>query len=269
MAGFPDRSGYALVTGGATRIGASLVRRLADEGWPVAIHYRQSAADAAALADEVVAAGGRAEIVSGDLSRPDVAREIFTQSDRAFGFCSLLVNNASVFEYDDIGTIDPQSMDAHYAVNLRAPMLLSRAFAKRLPNTAKGLIVNLLDQKVDNLNPDFLSYTLTKCALADGTKLLALALAPRIRVCGISPGLSLRSNRQTEEGFAAAHTKTPLGFGSGPEDMANALSFLCNTEALTGIIVTVDAGQSLVRRPHDVMFSYGIAPDAPVGPEDE
>jgi NAD(P)-dependent dehydrogenase (short-subunit alcohol dehydrogenase family) len=121
--------------------------------------------------------------------------------------CSLLVNSAAIFEYDDVASIDEASMDAHYAANLRAPVLLARHFAEQLPKDARGLIVNLLDQKVFNLNPDFLSYTIMKAALASATELLAMALAPRIRVCGVAPGLSLRSGNQTDKGFADAHSQ--------------------------------------------------------------
>jgi len=120
------------------------------------------------------------------------------------------------------------------------------------------LIVNLLDQKVFNLNPDFLSYTIMKSALASATELLAMALAPRIRVCGVAPGLTLRSGNQTDKGFEDSHTETPLGFGSDPADVADAISFLARVPSMTGTILTIDGGQHLVRRSRDVMFSYGV-----------
>jgi NAD(P)-dependent dehydrogenase (short-subunit alcohol dehydrogenase family) len=260
---FPSRAGYALVTGGAARLGEAIVRRLAEDGWRVAIHYRHSDKEAVALVRELKHDGHRAIAVGCDLTHSDALPEIFAKANKALGFCSLLVNSAAIFEYDDIADIAEPSMDEHYAANLRAPVLLARHFADQLPEDAKGLIVNLLDQKVFNLNPDFLSYTIMKSALASATELLAMALAPRIRVCGIAPGLTMRSGEQTEKGFADAHSQTPLGFGSDPADIAEAVSFIARVPSMTGSILRVDGGQSLVRRSRDVMFSYGVAPGAP------
>jgi NAD(P)-dependent dehydrogenase (short-subunit alcohol dehydrogenase family) len=260
---FPSRAGYALVTGGAARLGEAIVRRLASVGWRVAIHYRHSDKEAVALVRELKREGQRAIAVGCDLTHSAALPEIFTKANAALGFCSLLVNNAAIFEYDDIADVTEESMDTHYMANLRAPVLLARHFADQLPKDAKGLIVNLLDQKVFNLNPDFLSYTILKTALASATELLAMALAPRIRVCGVAPGLSLRSGNQTDKGFADAHSKSPLGFGSAPADIAEAVSFIARVPSMTGSIVTVDGGQSLVRRSRDVMFSYGVAPGTP------
>ena len=255
----PSRGGYALVTGGKARLGAAIARKLASEGWKIVIHAHHADAAADALAAEL-----KADVIIGDLADAEFCKTIFT---RIKGFCSVLVNNASLFEYDDISTITAETMDAHYHANLRGPMLLSRAFAEQLPGDAKGLIVNMIDQKVFNLNPDFLSYTVSKAALESATQLLAMALAPKVRVVGVAPGLSLRSGAQTEEGFAKAHAHTPLGFGSTPEDIAETVSYIVRVPSLTGKTIVVDGGQSLVRRDHDVMFSYGIAADAPVSPK--
>jgi NAD(P)-dependent dehydrogenase (short-subunit alcohol dehydrogenase family) len=263
VSGIPDRGGYALVTGGAKRIGAALVRRLAADGWAVAIHYHNSAHQAEALAAEIAAKGGRAVALGCDLGAQDGFANLFART--GFGFCSLLVNNASAFEYDDVSNVGREHLEKLFAVNLHAPVLLARDFAAQLPGQTKGLIVNLLDQKVFNLNPDFLSYTLTKSALEAATRLLAQAMAPRVRVCGLAPGLTLKSGEQTAEGFQAAHAKTPLGFGSEPDDVAEALSFLVKVPSITGTTIVVDGGQHLQPRGRDVMFSYGIAPDAPVG----
>jgi NAD(P)-dependent dehydrogenase (short-subunit alcohol dehydrogenase family) len=261
----PDRAGYALVTGGGARLGAAMVRRLASDGWAVAIHYHHSAKDAEALAQEIKAGGGRAVTLAGDLASPADFADLFGRANAALGFCSLLVNNASAFEYDDIGNVTRANLEKLFAVNLHAPVLLARDFAAQLRGGARGLIVNVLDQKVFNLNPDFLSYTMTKSALESATRLLAQAMAPRVRVCGLAPGLTLRSGEQTAEGFAAAHAKTPLGMGSTPADIAEALSFLVKVPSITGTTIVVDGGQHLQPRTHDIMFSYGIAPDAPVG----
>ncbi|MEI9887428.1 MAG: SDR family oxidoreductase [Rhizomicrobium sp.] len=265
MSAIPDPQGYALVTGGGARLGATMVRRLAADGWAVAIHYRHSAKDAEALAQEITGAGGRAAALGCDLEKSGDFADLFRRANAVLGFCSLLVNNASAFEYDDISNITRANLEKLFAVNLHAPVLLARDFAGQLRAGSKGLIVNVLDQKVFNLNPDFLSYTLTKSALEAATRLLAQAMAPNVRVCGIAPGLTLRSGEQTAEGFAAAHAKTPLGFGSEPGDIAEALSFLTKVPSITGTTVVVDGGQHLEARSHDVMFSYGIDPAAPVG----
>ena len=269
MTGSPDRDGYALVTGGGVRIGAALVRRLTADGWAVAIQHNRSAAAAEALAADIKSAGGRAVTVAGDIGQLGSFSELFGRANAELGFCSLLVNNASAFEYDDVSNVSRANLEKLFAVNHHAPVLLAKDFHAQLRKGARGLIVNVLDQKVFNLNPDFFSYTLSKTALEAATRLLAMALAPDVRVCGIAPGLTLRSGEQTEAGFKAAHAKTPLGRGSTPEDIAETLSFLAKVSSITGETIVVDGGQHLQPRTHDIMFSYGIAPDAPVGkPQD-
>jgi len=263
MTAIPDRNGYALVTGGGARLGATLVRRLAADGWAVAIHHNHSSNEADALATEIKAAGGRAVALSGDLGKLESFADLFGRP--GLGFCSVLVNSASAFEYDDISNVSRENLEKLFAVNHHAPVLLARDFRDQLRKGSKGLIVNVLDQKVFNLNPDFLSYTLTKSALEAATRLLAMAMAPDVRVCGIAPGLTLRSGDQTEEGFKAAHAKTLLGIGSKPDDIAEALSFLTRVPSITGTSIVVDGGQHLQPRTHDIMFSYGIPPGAPVG----
>ena len=175
------------------------------------------------------------------------------------------MNSASAFEYDDISDVSRRNLEKLFAVNHHAPVLLAKDFTRQLRQGAKGLIVNLLDQKVFNLNPDFLSYTLTKSALEAATRLLAMALAPNVRVCGIAPGLTLRSGGQSEKGFKAAHARALLGIGSTPADIAETLSFLIKVPSITGATITVDGGQHLQPRGHDIMFSYGIPRGAPVG----
>lgn len=257
----PSRDGCALVTGGGIRLGSAIVRRLAADGWSVAIHARTEDA-AKGLALELAAEGHRAVPVGGDLSKADAAERIFDQVRARMGHCSFLVNSAAAFAYDDISTVSAESLDQLYRTNLRAPVLLAHRFVRQLQG--RGLIVNLLDQKVFNLNPDFLSYTIMKSALQSATQLLAMALAPRVRVVGVAPGLTLRSGEQTEEGFRLAHAKAPLGYGSTPEDIAETVSFAARVPSMTGTTIVVDGGQSLVRRDHDVMFTYGIDPAAPV-----
>ncbi|MGB8601464.1 MAG: SDR family oxidoreductase [Rhizomicrobium sp.] len=255
MSDFPDKRGYALVTGAGVRIGAVIARKLAEGGWPVVIHTNHSQAEAAALASALRFDGYKAMVVQGDLVNPRIISDIFDQA-ADFGFCSLLVNSASRFAYDSMPGLSAESLDQMYAVNLRAPLLLTQQLAERLPEEARGLVINILDQKVFNLNPDFFSYTVMKCALEAATRLAAQALAPRVRVCGIAPGLSLPSSSQTPKGFADAHAETPLGFGSTPQDIAEAVSFIVKMAPMTGSTITVDGGQSLHGRPRDVMFSH-------------
>jgi NAD(P)-dependent dehydrogenase (short-subunit alcohol dehydrogenase family) len=257
----PSRDGLALVTGGGARLGAVIARRLAKDGWRLALHTRREGA-AKALAMELAAEGHEALLCHGDLDDGDIGETLFAQVGR----CTLLVNSAAAFAYDDIATMTAEGMDGLYRTNLRAPMLLAQAFLRQLEGR-RGLIVNLLDQKVFNLNPDFLSYTIMKSALQSATQLLAMALAPQVRVVGIAPGLTLKSGEQTDDGFRLAHSKAPLGFGSSADDIAEAVSFAARVPSITGTTVVVDGGQSLVRRDHDVMFTYGIDPNAPVSPK--
>jgi NAD(P)-dependent dehydrogenase (short-subunit alcohol dehydrogenase family) len=240
-----DGPGTALVTGGARRIGSAIVRDLAAVGWRVAVHYHRSAADAAALTAEIAAAGGQAAALAADLT---VGGEVETLIDRAaaaLGPVTLLVNNASTFEMDRIETVTRASWDAHIEPNLWAPVVLSQRFAAALPAEARGNIVNLLDQRVLNLTPYFLSYTVSKVGLWALTQTLALALAPRIRVNGIGPGPTLPSPRQTEAQFARQWASMPLGRGTTPEEIAAAVRFILSAPAMTGQIITLDGGQHL------------------------
>jgi NAD(P)-dependent dehydrogenase (short-subunit alcohol dehydrogenase family) len=254
----PSRDGCALVTGGAIRLGAAIVRRLAADGWKVAIHTREEGAGKP-LAAELAAEGHAVALCHGDLRDADIGAKVFART----GLCTMLVNSAAAFAYDDISTMTAEGMDALYRSNLRGPMLLAQAFLRQLGGR-RGLIVNLLDQKVVNLYPDFVSYTIMKAALHAATQLLAMALAPQVRVVGVAPGLTLKSGEQTDEGFRLAHAKAPLGYGSTAEDVAETVSFAARVPSLTGTTIAVDGGQSLVRRDHDVMFTYGIDPAAPV-----
>jgi NAD(P)-dependent dehydrogenase (short-subunit alcohol dehydrogenase family) len=165
-----------------------------------------------------------------------------------------LVNNASLFALDRAPTASATLFDRHMAINLRAPMLLSQALARQLPAGETGLIVNLLDQKLFNLNPDFLTYTLSKVGLQGLTTLLAQAFAPRLRVAGIAPGLTLRSGSQTDLRFAEQHAENPLGVGVTPDDLVRALRFIVASPTYTGDILIVDSGEHLTGRPRDIAF---------------
>lgn len=246
-----------LVTGAAKRVGAAIARALADDGWSVCIHCNRSRGEAEALREEILERGGRAEVAQADLSRVDGAEGLIAQATALVGSLAALVNNASPFDYDDIATLTAESWDRHMSANLRAPALLCRDFARALPAGAEGCIVNLLDQKLWNLNPDFLSYTVSKVGLHGLTEILAMALAPRIRVCGVAPGLLLRSGKMTQAGFERAHRKTPLGRGPEVEEIVAAIRFILATPSFNGQTITIDGGESLRPRPKDVQFEAG------------
>ena len=234
----------AIVTGAGKRVGREIATALLADGWSVVAHVRRAA--------DTVPDG--AIPVAAELAEPDAATRIFAAAGRAPPV-RLLVNSAARFAFDGFGAFDPAELDAHMAVNLRAPLLLTEAFAAAHDGAADALIVNLLDAKLAAPNPDFLSYTLSKQALAGATGLAARALAPRgIRVNGIAPGLMLRSPGQSEDNFATMHRANPLGRGVDPRDVVTALRYLIASPAVTGEILTIDAGQSYWSPTRDVQF---------------
>ena len=235
----------ALVTGGAKLIGKSIALRLAENGWSVAIHYRKSAAKAEVVAAEVRLRGGRAMTVAADLGNEDEVVTIIPRVTAELGPLTLLVNNASVFEMDKADTVTRESWDKHIEANLRAPFVLSQAFARQLPEGEQGNIVNLLDQRVWKLTPYFISYTIAKMGLWTLTRTLALAYAPRIRVNGIGPGPTLPSPRQTEEQFAAQSAAMPLGHGATPQEIARGILYILSAPSMTGQMIALDGGEHL------------------------
>jgi NAD(P)-dependent dehydrogenase (short-subunit alcohol dehydrogenase family) len=240
------RMNTAIVTGGAKRIGAELVRALAADGWHVLIHYNQSEVEAKALAAEV----GNASIVQTDLADPGAAETVIAALD-GLPPARLLVNNASRFAHDDIRDFTPESWAAHLDVNLRAPALLSRAFAAA---AGEGLIVNLLDAKLAGPNPDFFSYTVSKYGLSGVTELAARAFAPDIRVCGIAPSVTMVSGPQSRANFDKVHGLNALGRGVRVEEIVAALRFLIATPSITGQTIMLDGGQRFLGLPRDVQF---------------
>ena len=244
----------ALVTGAGTRIGRGLAMALAEDGWFVFVHCHASVQEAHETVAAIVKAGGKAKAVKADLSSARQAEALVGRCQAKGVALTCLVNNASLFKLDRAPEATSDLFDQHMAVNLRAPMLLSQALAKQLPEGETGLIVNLLDQKLFNLNPDFLTYTLSKVGLGGLTKLMAQAFAPRIRVAGIAPGLTLRSGSQTDARFAEQHAKNPLGVGVTTEDLVRALRFIVATPSFTGDTLIVDSGEHLTGRPRDIAF---------------
>lgn len=254
----PTRPGEgltAIVTGAARRIGAVLARGLAADGWHVALHYHASRAEAERLAGEIRAAGGSAAPLAADLADAEAAAALVDRAAEGAPPLGLLVNNASLFEEDRLDSLSAAALDRHHAVNLRAPALLCQAFARRLAATGgEGCIVNLLDNKLFSPNPDYLSYSLSKFALQGLTQMLAMELAPAIRVAGIAPGVALPSGPQSEADFARAQASAPLGRGCTPEQILGALRFILATPAFTGQTIVIDGGQALQRLPRDVAF---------------
>lgn len=235
----------AIVTGGAKRIGAALVRALAADGWHVLIHYRSSKAEAEALAAET---GG--STVGADLADPGAATAIIGAL-AGLPPARLLVNNASLFAHDDIRDFTPESWAAHLDVNLRAPALLSRAFAA---HAKEGLIVNLLDAKLAAPNPDFFSYTISKMGLAGLTELCARAFAPKLRVNAIAPSVTMVSGRQSRANFDKVHGMNALGQGVTVEEIVAALRFIIVSPSMTGHTILLDGGQRFLSLPRDVQF---------------
>ena len=241
----PPMPKSALVTGGARRIGRALVLALAGDGFAVAIHHHRSHKEAEALAAEIVQAGGKAVALMADLADEGAVAELLPRAAAVLGPIGCLVNNASIFENDTVATATRDSWDRHLAINLRAPFVLMQSFARHLPAEAGGVIVNLLDERVWNLTPFFVSYTLSKAGLWTLTRTMALALAPRIRVNGIGPGPTMPSPRQTSRQFLDRCRKMPLRRGTSPDEIAAALRFILMAPAMTGQMIALDGGEHL------------------------
>jgi NAD(P)-dependent dehydrogenase (short-subunit alcohol dehydrogenase family) len=235
----------ALVTGAANRIGRAITLALAADGWAVAVHHHRSNAAAVALVAEIARSGGRAVALAADLADEAEATALVPAAIRALGPLGCLVNNAAVFERDEALDATRASWDRHIATNLRAPFVLMQEFARALPPACGGAIVNLLDERVWNLTPHFVSYTLSKAGMWTLTQTMALALAPRIRVNGIGPGPTLPSPRQSEAQFRRQWQSTPLGRGTAPDEIAAAVRFILAAPALTGQMIALDGGQHL------------------------
>lgn len=240
-----------LVTGAAKRLGRAIALELARGGWQVAVHYRGSAADAQQTAQEC-AAHAPAAAFQADLAREDEVRQLFAKVAAHFGALDAVVNNASHFEHDTAQSFNQAALATHIAANTAAPVLLAQALhAHVAARGARGVVVNLLDQKLWNPNPDFFSYTLSKAALEAANTLMAQALAPHLRVVGVAPGLTLTSHLLTQEKFEALHQLSPLGRSSQPEDVAGAVRFALENPAITGTTLLVDGGQHLMKFDRD------------------
>ena len=250
-----------LVTGGAKRVGAAIASHLAMRGWRVVVHFHHDPDVARGLAKSI---GGVA--LAADLSDPGAAETLPARAADALGATlDAVVNNASVFHYNEAATFTVEDWERDQTVNLLSPVLIARAFAAQLPEGREGAVVNILDQKLWNLNADFFSYTMSKIGLEGATRLLAKALAPKVRVNGLAPGLTLPSGGQSEEAFKAVASKynllkRPIALG----DIAAGVAFLLETGSIAGHTLLVDNGQHMVASDHDIMFTTRGAkrPDA-------
>ncbi len=234
----------ALITGAARRIGRAIALHLAGEGWDIAGHYNTSHEDALSLQKEVQALGAECRLYTADLSDPSAADDLIARCVADFPHASLLVNSASIFKRDTVASLSPELWDEHLNINALAPILLTRAFHRL--SAAQNCVINMLDQKVANVTPDFFSYTISKLALSNATRMLAMSLWPKTRVNGIAPGLVLRSGDQTEEQFKAVHRRTPLGVGPSLAEICRAVVLLAETPSITGQVITIDGGRHLL-----------------------
>jgi NAD(P)-dependent dehydrogenase (short-subunit alcohol dehydrogenase family) len=253
----------ALVTGGAQRLGRAMALDLAARGAAVAVHYHASAEPAEALAADLRALGAPAVAIGADLLDRDATRGLVAAASAALGRpLSILINNASIFEHDTIHTATDESWDRHIGSNLRAPFQLTQAFAAQAPAAARdadgeplarAVVINMIDQRVRKLTPEFMTYTIAKMGLWAFTRTAAQALAPDVRVNAIGPGPTLRGARQSANHFAAQRAATVLGRGASPSEICAAMRFILDSPGLTGQLICVDGGQHLAWQTPDVL----------------
>ena len=241
-----------LVTGAAVRLGREIALALAAGGWQVAVHYRGSETDATKTVAECARVSGASAAFQADLSDEEAVRGLLPRVVAHFGRVDAVVNSASAFEHDNAASFSFAALDRHLHSNTGAAVLLAQALYEHVKaRKAAGAVVNLLDQKLWNQNPDFFSYTLSKAALEAAGTMLALALAPQVRVVGVAPGLTLTSHLLSDEEFAARHKLSPLGRSSTPADVASAVKFALENTSITGTTLLVDGGQHLMRFERD------------------
>ncbi|WP_395540663.1 SDR family oxidoreductase [Neotabrizicola sp. sgz301269] len=252
----------ALVTGAARRLGRAMALYLAGRGHDVALHFATSQDEAEAVAAEIRALGRRAAVLKADLLDEAQVETLVPRAADALGPLTVLVNNASIFDYDRIDSATRKGWDRHMESNLRAPYVLTQGFARQCPAAepdatdeplAKGLIVNMIDQRVWKPTPEFSTYTIAKMGLWALTRTAAQGLAPHIRVNAIGPGPTLRGARQSEQHFTRQRAATPLGRGANLGDVTAALGFFLDSPSVTGQMIAVDGGQHLAWQTPDVL----------------
>lgn len=244
----------ALVTGAAKRIGRVIALEMARQGWDIIVHYGQSGAEAEHTVAEIRQLGRQATALACDLADSQAVSQLAARAAACFGGLDCIVNSAALFIEDQAQDVGQALLDQHMHVNLLAPLLLARGLHQLTAAGQQAVVVNILDQKLHNLNPDYLSYTLSKAALETATTMLAQAFAPRLRVVGVAPGITLLSGEQSEADFCSAHQVTPLGKSSTPADVAATVCFVASQGAITGTTILVDGGQHLIPTQRDVMF---------------
>lgn len=242
----------ALITGGAKRIGRSIVGGLANAGFDVAIHANSSMNEAEKLAFELSKTGIKAVAVAADLNQPEEASALVGKAQEALGGLGLIVNNASIFLNDRLRNFTDESWDAHFDLHVRAPSLIVREFSRLLPKDEKGLVVNMIDQRVWAPTPGFYSYTLSKAALWTATQTMAMSLAPAIRVNAIGPGPSMPNDRQSLDDFKAQVEAVLLKRGPTLPEFVSTILYLFNTPSVTGQMIALDGGQHLAWETPDV-----------------
>jgi NAD(P)-dependent dehydrogenase (short-subunit alcohol dehydrogenase family) len=240
-----DQKKIALVTGAATRIGRGIALSLAEAGWTVAVHFSKSEAAAQKTAAKIISVGGVAELFTANLRNENEVTNLVSEIENRLGPVTCLINNASIFEKDSVGTVTRETWDAHMEVNLRAPFVLSQTLANNLLERQTANIINIIDQRVLNLTPHFASYTISKSALWTLTRTLAIALAPRIRVNAIGPGPTLPSLRQSENDFEKQYNSLPLQGPVNISEICAAVKFILECPSMTGQLITIDGGQHL------------------------
>ncbi len=253
----------ALVTGAGKRLGRAMALELARQGHDIAVHYHSSEAGAEAVAEEIRALGRNAVTLQADLLDEEAVTPLIpAAADALGGAMTVLVNSASVFDYDTLKSATRSSWDRHFESNLRAPFVLTQALAAQVPDPvqdengeplAQGLVVNMIDQRVRKLTPEFMTYTLAKMGLWAFTQTAAQALAPRVRVNGIGPGPTMQAARQSDAHFAAQRAATVLERGANVSDITGALAYFLHAPAVTGQLLCVDGGQHLCWQTPDVL----------------
>lgn len=247
-----DQVKTVLVTGAAKRLGRAIALDLARHGWNIALHYNRSEKEARATEADARTAGVKVALLSCDLSREEETATLVSRAVKELGPLTALVNSASVFENDEWYSVDRASWDKHMETNLRAPFVLSQAFAQQVPRNGHAAIVNVIDQRMLKPTPQFMSYSLSKAGLHWLNTTLAQALAPRVRVNAVAPGPTIRNERQSDADFRRQRDATPLGTGAEPQDVCDAVRYLLEASTVTGQMIAVDGGQHLIWNTPDV-----------------
>ena len=234
-----------LITGAGQRIGRAIALDLAQAGWTIAVHFNHSSDAAHDVIKEISNTGGRAVSISADLAQEDEVSVLVQHAASKIGPLTCVINNASIFEYDTPSTVIKETWDKHMQINLRAPFVISQKFSEQLPPSIKGNIINIIDQRVWNLTPDFISYTLSKSGLWTLTQTLAMAFSPKIRVNAVGPGPTLQSTYQSEADFTKEFAGTPLKQQVTTKEIADTIRFILDASSLTGQMIAIDGGQHL------------------------